>query len=323
MRLLILGYSSIAERRVIPAAAKVAAIDEISISSKSRPQPNDWPKAGRFFTDYETALRESDSDTVYLSLPNSMHEHWVMMALAAGKHVIVDKPATITPEASERAVNEARRINRVLAEATVFSYHPQFEMLADFVTENGPLTFVDAQFIVPPLPIANFRNHRELGGGCLLDLGPYAAGVIRLLGGGSPSHITALVGTSHPETGVDMGFSVQARLSNGGIFSGHFSFDGEYQNRLLVVARSGSVIIERVFSPPADHRIEWRRRVRNVDDVVTFEVADTFALFLESVARAVASGGHEGLHRILLGDAECRARIAKALVNQEPAQQLW
>ena len=39
MRLLILGYSSIAERRVIPAAAKAEAIEEISIASKSRPQP--------------------------------------------------------------------------------------------------------------------------------------------------------------------------------------------------------------------------------------------------------------------------------------------
>ena len=55
-----------------------------------------------------------------------------------------------------------------------------------------------------------------------------------------------------------MGFSVQARLANGGIFSGHFSFEGEYQNRLLIVARSGSVMTERVLSPPADHRIEWR-----------------------------------------------------------------
>jgi dTDP-3,4-didehydro-2,6-dideoxy-alpha-D-glucose 3-reductase len=315
MRLLILGYSSIAERRMIPAAAKLAAIEEISIASKSRPQPKGWPKAGRFFRDYETALRESDSDIVYLSLPNAMHERWVMSALDAGKHVIVDKPALITLGASERAVKEARRIDRIVAEATVFGYHPQFEALADFVAENGPLTCVDAQFIIPPLPIANFRNHSELGGGCLLDMGPYAAGVVRILGGGPPSHVAALAGGRHPETGIDMGFSVQARLFNGGIFSGHFSFEGEYQNRLLIVARSGSVIIERVFSPPADHQVEWRRHVGNVESVVTFEAADTFARFLESVARAIASGDHESWHRDLLADAECRARIADALVK--------
>src|ERR1019366_6692123 len=110
-----------------------------------------------------------------------------------------------------------------------------------------------------------------LGGGCLLDMGAYAAALIRMLGGGSPSQITALAGNGHPETGIDMGFSALARLTNGGIFSGHFSFEGEYQNRLLIVARSGSVIIERVFSPPADHRTEWRQRIRNVETLVTFE----------------------------------------------------
>jgi dTDP-3,4-didehydro-2,6-dideoxy-alpha-D-glucose 3-reductase len=318
MRLLILGYSSIVERRVIPAAAKVAAIDEISIASKSRPQPESWPKAGRFFRDYETALREAKSDIVYLSLPNAMHEYWVMTALGAGKHAIVDKPAIMTLEGSQRAVAEARRVNRVLAEATVFGYHPQFAALADFLAEIGPLTHVDTQFIIPPLPIANFRNHAELGGGCLLDMGPYAAGVMRMLGGGPPTRLAALAGGSHPETGVDMGFSAQARLANGAIFSGHFSFEGEYQNRLLVVARSGSVIIERVFSPPADFRMEWRRRVRNVESVVTFDVADTFALFLEAVGLAVASGDHEPLHRDLLADAECRTQIAQALADEKP-----
>jgi NDP-hexose-3-ketoreductase len=315
MRLLILGYSSIAERRVIPAAARVSAIDEISIASKSRPEPNGWPKAGRFFCDYEMALRESQADVVYLSLPNAMHERWVLAALDAGKHVIVDKPAMITREGSERAVEAARHNGRLLAEATVFGYHPHFEALKGFLSGNGPLAHVDAQFVIPPLPITNFRNHSELGGGCLLDMGPYAAGVMRILGGGSPSHVTALAGGRHPETGVDMGFSVLARLANDGIFSGHFSFEGEYQNRLLVVARSGSVVVERVFSPPADHEMEWRRRVRNVESVVTFEAADTFARFLESVAHAVTSNDHESFHRDLLWDAQCRAQITKALLG--------
>ena len=322
MRLLILGHSSIVQRRVIPAAAKVAAIDEVSIASKSNPEPNEgWPKRGRFFADYDTALRESHSDIVYISLPNAIHEQWVLAALASGKHVIVDKPAMMTREACERGVSEARRTARVFAEATVFGFHPHFEALQRFLAENGPLTHVDAQFIIPPLPIANFRNHIELGGGCLLDMGPYAAALMRMLGGGSPSHIAALAGSRHRETGVDMGFSVQARLANGGVFSGHFSFEGEYQNRLLAVAHSGSVMIERVFSPPSDHRLEWRRRIRNVETAVTFEPADTFAHFLDAVTRAISTGDHERFHRDLLADAECRAAIAHALVNQQPVQQ--
>ncbi len=313
MRLLILGFSSIAERRVIPAAAAVAAISEVSIASRSRKPPASWPKQGRFFSDYESALGESGADIVYLSLPNAMHQQWTMTALAAGKHVVVDKPALIAREAAERAVAEARRSRRLLAEATVFSCHPQFQVLGSFIAEQGPLAIVDAQFVIPPLPIGNFRNHRDLGGGCLLDMGPYAAATMRLLGGGLPSRVAALPGGVHPETGVDMGFSVLARLHNGAAFSGHFSFEGEYQNRLLIVGRSGSVLTERVFSAPADHRMEWRQRIRNAESVVTSEAADTFAKFLEAVTGAVAGGDHEGFYRDLLADAECRAMIANAL----------
>jgi NDP-hexose-3-ketoreductase len=313
MRLLILGFSSIADRRVLPAAAGVAAVAEIAIASKSRARPAAWPKMGRFFTDYDTALRESGADIVYLSLPNALHERWAVASLAAGKHVIIDKPALTSFEASARVVEQARRAGRLLAEATVYGYHPQFERLGAFLKETGPLTHVAAQFIIPPLPIGNFRNHAELGGGCLLDMGPYAASAMRILGGGAPTEITALGGGRHPETGVDMGFSVQARLANGGIFSGHFSFEGEYQNRLLMVGRSGSVTIERVFSPPPDYRVEWRQRIRNQESVATFEPADTFALFLEAACRAATDGDHGKLSRDLLDDAGCREQIVNAL----------
>ena len=115
-----------------------------------------------------------------------------------------------------------------------------------------------------------------------------------------------------------MGFSAQARLANGGIFSGHFSFEGEYQNRLLIAAQSGSVMIERVFSPPADFRIEWRQRIRNVETLVTFEAADIFARFLDAATRAILSGDHEPLYRDLLTDAQCRAWIADALERDAP-----
>lgn len=321
MRILFLGYSSIVERRVLPAAAKVEAIEAISIASKSRPAPADWPKQGQFFDDYEVALRDNDSDVVYISLPNALHERWIMAALAAGKHVIVDKPALMTLDASERAVREAQRIDRLVAEATVFGYHPQFARLAAVIAEIGPLTQSAVQFIIPPLPIGNFRNHADLGGGCLLDMGPYAAATMRILGGEGLSGVAALAGGRHPETGVDMGFSVLARLGDGSAFSGHFSFEGEYQNRLLVVGRAGSVLIERAFTPPADHSVEWRRRMRNVEDVVSFEPADTFAAFLAAVASAIADGDHDRFHRDLLGDARCREMIVTALASTSPAQQ--
>jgi hypothetical protein len=65
--------------------------------------------------------------------------------------------------------------------------------------------------------------------------------------------------------------------------------------------------------------VEWRRRVRNVDDIVTFEPADTFASFLEAVTSAIAGGDHERFHRDLLSDARFREMIATALAAENPA----
>jgi predicted dehydrogenase len=311
MHLLILGYSSISERRVIPAAGRVSAIKGISIASRSRTEPVTWPKRIKFFSDYADALAASDAEIVYLSLPNAFHEQWVLAALAANKHVIVDKPAFLSADASARAIADARRRKLFLAEASVFADHPHFDALLKFVGEYGPLTHVHAQFIIPPLPKQNFRNHVALGGGCLLDMGPYAAALVRLLGGGTTEEIFALPGGQHPETGVDTGFSVLARFTNGAIFSGQFSFEGEYQNRLIVVARFGSVLIDRIFSPPADYSIVWQQRIKNAESTLTFDPVDTFARFFEIATRAIACDEFENHYRDLLMDAEFRTRLAQ------------
>jgi len=186
---------------VLPAAGQDRRDRRDLDRQQEPPATNDRrPKPGYFFTDYDTALRVSGADIVYLSLPNAMHEHWNCGgARAPEKHVLVDKPAMLTQQACIRGVNEARRAGRLLAEATVFGCHPHFAALKGFLAEHGPLTHVDAIFIIPPLPTANFRNHGELGGGCLLDMGPYAAASMRILGGGPPSQITALAAADIPK----------------------------------------------------------------------------------------------------------------------------
>ena len=314
MRLLLLGYSSIAKRRVIPAAAQVAAIREISVASKGCKEPRSrWPKYGRFFRDYRRALDESGADTVYLSLPNAFHDDWVFATLAAGKHVIVDKPAFISEQASKKAVTEAREANLLLAEATVFTYHPHLDELLTFVRSTSPPCYVNAQFIIPPLPLGNFRNHPELGGGCLLDMGPYAAALARIFGNGSISQMYALAAGRHPKTGVDMGFSLLARLGNGTVLTGQFSFECEYQNRLIVVSPSGSVVAERVFSVPAGHRVVWRRRLHDKEEELSFEPFDSFARFLEAASRAIETADYEPFYRDLLVDAAFRARLGQTI----------
>jgi predicted dehydrogenase len=273
---LILGYSSIARRRVIPALGGLDGVDCIDVASLSKKEPADWPKSGKLFSSYETALADSQAELVYVSLPNALHERWIEAALASGRHVVVDKPAALSLAAAERLLALAAAKNLLLAEATVFNSHPQFAALAQDASTFGPLTHIVAQFMIPPLPAGNFRTRGDMGGGCLADMGPYAAAVARLFGDELET-LCCLPAPRYADTDIDMGFSLAARFRNGLRYVGHFSFETEYQMRVQNVAT------QRIFDP-----------------------CDTFQLFFRKVLAALAAKGHAPLRNDMLSDAVFR-----------------
>jgi predicted dehydrogenase len=317
LRVLIVGLSSIAQRRVLPALAALEEIAGVDIVSRSKPDPGDWGKPGRFFADYGRAIAESDADLIYVSLPNSEHSDWIMAGLAAGKHVVVDKPATLSLVDAERCVKEARRRSLLLAEATVFAHHPQIEAMLAFVAAHGPLTQIEAEFIIPPMPVDNFRNYGKFGGGCLQDMGPYAAAVARLFGGGPLSDLAAFAAPYDRGRDIDMGFSLVARFDSGVRLTGHFSFESEYHNRLVLIGRGGALATERAFSLPADLAPVWQVRRSNQATIEAQPAADAFRLFLKAAVRAVVTGDRSRFYDDLLYDARFRDCLAAALSQGE------
>jgi predicted dehydrogenase len=314
MRVLLLGMSSIAVRRVLPALAGIAPISKIDIASRRGKSPEQWPKAGKLYTDYQEAIAHSEANLVYISLPNSEHEPWIERALSARKHIVVDKPGVLSHSAALTCAQEAKRHQLLLAEATVFSFHPHIARMREFFLEHGPITHVNAQFIIPPLPPDNFRNFHAMGGGCLHDMGPYAAAVARLFG----ARLTLLKLFSSPPSDtldVDVGFTLAARFQDGASYVGQFSFEGEYQNRLLVVGRNGSISVEQVFSPPANAPILWRTRRKNVPGEEVQPAADAFGAFLQSVIESVLCGEFRKFDSDMLEDAFFREQLAAQCQN--------
>ena len=312
MKLLILGLSSIVTRRVLPAAASLDEITAIDIASICRHPPETWPKQGNFYRSYVDALSCSSADIVYISLPNSFHVEWIMAALATGCHVIVDKPATMTLAETQACAEEANRRGLVLAEATVFGHHSQFAGLQTFA-DSIALTHVEATFVIPPMPIENFRNYRRFGGGCLADMGPYAAGVARLFGKGEVLSISAVGAPLAVDRDVDMGFSLLAELADGVRYTGHFSFESEYRNRLTLIGRGGLLTVERCFSLPADVAPQWHVQRTNKTFFEDQPTDDSFAQFLAAVLAAIAADNGAPLLNNMIQDAQFRAYLSDAL----------
>ena len=318
MHALIIGLSSIAQRRVLPALGALPEISGIDIASRSKDAPAFWPKQGEFFRDYAQAIQQTRAKILYISLPNSDHVAWIQAGLAAGKHVIVDKPATLTLETARQCCEDAHKRGLLLAEATVFSYHAEFAPLRAFFDAHGPLTHVSAQFIIPPLPRENFRNYRKSGGGCLTVMGPYAAAVGRLFGEGLPQHLHAVAAPADPALDIDIGFSLVARYANGMQYTGQFSFESEYQNRLSLVGKAGSVTVERVFSPPPDQGLVWQVRKKNSASEDRRGASDGFEMFLRAALAAISDGRHDEFASDLLTDVTFRDRISASLLHQDP-----
>ncbi len=159
---------------------------------------------------YQALLDDPAIDAVYISLPNSLHVEWTLRALAAGKHVLCEKPLASKGADAERVVSAAADAGLVLAEAFMYRHHPQTQALARLASsgELGRLRRVRAWFAFPAeLPGDAVVLDRDLEGGALRDVGCYCVSAARLLAG-EPQYATAeaMMGSS----GVDL--RVRGRL---------------------------------------------------------------------------------------------------------------
>ena len=172
---LILGNSSIARRRVIPALAALDEVGEVHIAGiRSRPSPDPARKVTRVFDSYEAALGRSPAGYADVSTVNSDHHEWVCRALASGRHVVVDKPAGTTREQVEDMAARGARSGLVVAEATVYPFHPMTEALRERLAPSG--VRVAARFSIPARSAGDSRYRPDLGGGAVSDFGPWSRG---------------------------------------------------------------------------------------------------------------------------------------------------
>ena len=312
MHLLILGCSSIVRRRVLPAARTARAIERVSVASR-RPRAADIEINGGWFDDYAAAIDTSGADAVYVSGVNTEHERWVFRALERGLHVIVDKPALLELDAAERASERAHRAKRVIAEATVFGFHPIAQTMRTLAAEDPtPSWRATMTFCMPPLDAQNFRYRADCGGGCLYDLGPYVVAANRLLFGAPPATIECRVLSAAGTPPVDTSFSVLLTHGDGSALAGHCGFVTAYRNHLSVLTNARFIEADRVFSTPPSMPCAIRIRTDQDDRHVMIAAADSFALFLDAFADAAASGEGEAFASALLEDARLLARLRKA-----------
>jgi predicted dehydrogenase len=315
MNILILGYSAIAKKRVLPALRKIEHISRIDIASRSSASGILAEAAcnGMIFNDYADAISKSRADIVYISLVNSSHAEWAEQALRRGCHVIIDKPAFTSFDDAKKLTDLARAKNLCLAEATVYRYHPQIQKARDLFKQAGTYpTRLTIAFSFPPFPADNFRYQKHFGGGALWDLGPYAVSPGRLFFDDEPDEVFCRVGTKNFDTGVDTSFSMLATYPGGRSMVGHFDFNTEYRNCINILGPGISIDIDRVFTPPSDLENVLNVRSQNQTKSIKIPPADSFAVFLQSIFEAIRQNNYRTFIETLLSDATVLHRLRRS-----------
>ncbi len=214
---------------------------------------------------YDAVLEDREVDAVYIPLVNALHREWTLRALAAGKHVLCEKPlGTNAAEAEEMAV-AAQSAGLQLMEAFMYRFHPRTRAFVESVRD--PL-YVHATFGFTMTDPSNYRMQASLGGGALLDVGCYTVSVALWIMG-EPDRVSAtLTHDRSRDDGVDMTVTALLHFAAGKTASIWASFESPEGQELVVVERERIQRLAKPFSAWRDPDDPYQLMVESFGDSV-------------------------------------------------------
>jgi predicted dehydrogenase len=182
----VLGAAGIALNRVIPAMREAANATVTAIASRDAARARAAAdKAGveKSYGSYEELLADPSIEVIYIPLPNHMHVEWCVKAMEAGKHVLCEKPISMTADEAAVLVDVRARTKRLIEEAFAIRNHPQWAALREVIDsgEIGRVRGVQTLLCLDNRNPNDIRNKPEVGGGSLYDLGSYAVAGCRMV----------------------------------------------------------------------------------------------------------------------------------------------
>ncbi len=239
---------------------------------------------------YEALIADPDLDAVYIVLPTSFHGRWTRAALAAGKHVLCEKPFTANAAEAREIAELAATSDRVVMEAIQFRYHPLTLRVEQIIAsgELGNLERVDvALCVLLPKFSGNCYNY-SFAGGAMMDAGSYVVNMVRTFGGSTPEVVSARAKLRGPE--VDRAMTAELRFAGGhtGRLRCALWSSDLFRASAKVVGDRGEL---RVLSPAAPHLFP-RLSIRSAGGkrVEHFPRRATYAYQLDAFAAAVLRG---------------------------------
>ena len=304
----ILGTGDI-NKRFLAGARLTDTADFVAVGSRTAAKAGDFAARHgipRALGSYEELLADPDVEVIYNTLPNSLHHEWTLKSLAAGKHVLCEKPYSRHPAEVDEAFDAADRAGLILSEAFMWRHHPQVRQLVESLPAVGPLQMIRATFSYVQEGTADIRLRPDLDGGSLMDVGCYCVSGLRLVAGEEPDLVYG-IGVPGP-SGVDVRFSGLLHFPSGVVGEFASGFTSEHHT-LEAIGGAGALLLTN----------PWKSRpisiVRNGVES-QLEADDFYQLEVENLSRAIRGEGAPLLGR---DDAMGQARALDALLRSAAA----
>jgi NDP-hexose-3-ketoreductase len=250
----VLGCANIAKRSVIPAIKTIVDFELVAIASRSQDKAQEFAQEFNCeaIKGYQNLLERDDISVIYMPLPTGLHEEWVIKALDAGKHILIEKSLAMDYDSAQRMVNLARQKNLLIMENFMFLYHKQHQFVKELIQkgEIGEVRCFRSSFGFPPLDSENFRYNKALGGGALLDAAAYSVRASQLFLGNDLRVEAATLNNKTSE--VDLFGGAYLKADNGLFAEVAFGFDNFYQCNYEVWGSKGKITAQRAFTPGAN-----------------------------------------------------------------------
>jgi len=194
----VLSTANIGLKKVLPAMQKGQFTTVNAIASRDVEKAREAAAIldiDTAYGSYEELLADPNIDAIYNPLPNHMHVPWTIKAAEAGKHVLCEKPLSLTVAEAETLLAVRARTGVKIGEAFMVDCHPQWIRLRALLDEGriGELRSVLGFFSYFNVNPDNIRNKVDIGGGALMDIGCYMVHASRYAFRKEPTRVVGLI----------------------------------------------------------------------------------------------------------------------------------
>jgi len=220
LRIGVLGAARIAPAALIRPARTTPGVTVAAVAARDPQRANVFAAKHGIETvhaSYEDLLADDSLDAIYNPLPNGLHARWTLAALAAGKHVLCEKPFTSNAAQAREVAAAAGEL--VVMEAFHYRYHPMALRMEEIVHggELGDVQRIETAMCFPLPRFSDIRYNFDLAGGALMDAGCYAVHCLRLLAPDAPQVTRARALTLKRDPRVDRSMTIDFSFASGAI----------------------------------------------------------------------------------------------------------